>query len=456
MAEPAFDLLLERGDLLGAIRPTTARDTFRSMLPAAIELQAAGETPTDGNFGRFAGPGPDRVKRFFSQVDLEELPQTQLRLAVDEQVIEPPSRIVVESRTEIVTGPDKFGCVHMQPPPGLAISAPGRLGAPNTAGGISSAVALADCGDIVLPCGCVQIQQGWWHPDAWKGAVAPELIGRVEQELRKRAGFNVGAFVGTPREVAESVLGHLRAVDGLRAWNVKLDGVVLCGGRLRMGFPMPDRDVYGLGRQERYIGCDLRALSDIRAAGLVAFFELPQASESQALGRVNVESCDWSFALDDGTEGLDLAAVEGLLRTDGNKSPWRLIEQDLVNDIAGPGMRAMRLTVMASADGVDAVEVQLVFLLDFKGRRALYVSTMSDEEAFVAQLVRTAIREWFRQRPDSPIELSLRSLLVEGHLQTNQRRRAPDRRSYAGLAQTAWGVLQIARSRSSRSAVTLA
>ena len=176
---PALDLMLSSQDVVHGIREATARAGLPSLIAAAIELQAAGAQPTDGALARCGGPSSDSVGRLLRAVDLSALPGIQLRVAVDGELVAAPERIVVESWTETVRGPAKFGATHLHPPPQLMDLARRPRSAPHTAGGIATALAFADCGRSCSPVGDVQIQQGYWHPNGWPRSDPIEIKARL-------------------------------------------------------------------------------------------------------------------------------------------------------------------------------------------------------------------------------------------------------------------------------------
>ena len=227
------------------------------------------------------------------------------------------------------------------------------------------------------------------------------------------------------------------------AWNVQFDGLVIAGGRLRTGFPLPGAADFGTGRENRYIGADLAALLEIRKAGFVGFFELPHELRGTGLGDSR-ERCDWTFQV--AGRRLALPALVDLVFV--GDSPWKVVPQALVNQVGLHGARVFRVSAQATSGPTGPVDVELVFIVDEKARSDLYVSTtkiVAGDAAAEEALVRLAAREVTRHRPGSKIECSARELLERGWLQRNQRRRFPERRSFAAVAQTAYGVLALAR-----------
>lgn len=434
VTEPSFELVLEAGAADG-MRDGTARDAFRGVLGAAVGAQQAGDSPTDAALHRHGAPPPDSTKRFLHRVDLGNLPGAQTRTALDAELVQRPARIVVEAHTEPTTGPDKIGTKHLCAPPG--VPAPAPPGAPNTVGGIAAALAVAECGRAVLPVGDVPIHQGWWNPQNYPA----DLRDVAEAALRQRGDFS-DAFISGPEDVAEALLARFASVEKLRAWDVRIEGVIIAGGRLRTGFPHPSRE-FGTGVEDRYLGSDLAALRRIRAAGFVPFFEVPV--ELRGAGAAHgPAACNWTFRV--GGEALSLRDLERSLFDES--SAWRPVARDIVAPIAAEGTSALWLPTSATAPDTAAVDVQLVVLLDPGGPLDMYVSAMStrdEEDVLVERLVRLAAEESGRRLPGSPLASSVRALLEGGAMQRNQRRRHPDRRSFAALAQTAFGVLELAR-----------
>lgn len=444
-AHPAFEMLQDHG-LLEGMRPDTARDTFYKLLPSAIELVAGHESPTDEAFARYGGPGPDRARRFLQNTNLEFLPAAHVAYAAQEQLVAPPTRLILESRTERVTGPEKYAAVHRHPP---AIDIAARLNVPgvrHSSGGISSMLAFADCGEIPLPCGLAPIPQGWWLPDNW---LLPDLRAEIEQQLRERAGLAAGeSLTGNEIEIASRLLQRLTEIADLDEVDLNVDGLVVTGGRMRVGYPIKRTGTFGAAEREKYLGCDLVALAEIRRHRLVPFLELPSPRAAKVAPRgVTTEPCQWHFRV--GGVDLDLATVEGMLRS--SDSPWAEIDPDIVAQLdRSGGLRIHRLATEASASGVPSMSVQLVAVTDARGRHSLHVTTMiySEEPRQVEELVRVAVAEKKRKAAASPYETSVQSLLCDGRVQSNQRRRHRDRCGHANLLQVAYAALQIARSTS--------
>lgn len=434
ISEPSFELAIIEAGRLEGMRPGTARDTFHRSLAAVVELQARGENPTNKALERVGAPIENLTRLLAS--DLSPLPSTQMRAALDHHVIDLPDRILVESRTERATGPDKFGVIHPQKPPGVGGVDP--RGASNTVGGIASALAVADCGDTFMPCGQVQIPQGWWHPDAWRGCDRRQ----IEVALRERARFYGPRFIQTPQEIAGELLAHFESVDTLRNWDIRLDGTTVVGGRLSLDYPLRSAERYGLGRVERYLGTDLAAVELFRAAGLEAFFEMPHRAGALVDRRIRADACAWKFLLD----GREMALSQLIDAARKPGGPWIDVANEIVLAATGVRRKVRRLRVEAIDGDVGPLSVQLIFMIQAMAATELFVTTLeAEEDVAIERVVRLAARESARRRPDSAAERSLQTLLRDGHLQTTPRRRFPERRGYGAVAATAFGVLQVAR-----------
>jgi hypothetical protein len=429
---PTFERLLQ-ADVLDGIRPATALRAFRELMPAVIQLQLEGTLPTDAALHRHGGPAPDSIKRFFERTDLSDLPGAHTRTAVDGGLVEVPSLVVVEARTEPTSGPDKFGTAHLEPPPRIH-PARGRRGAPNTEGGIASAIALADCGGVPLPLGDVPLQQHWWNP----GSYPAEEAEAVESQLRSRADFHERPFVDDPEGVARLLVARLGSIESLAAWGVPLDDLILAGGRLRIGFPAVSPLEFGAGRQDRYLGCDLEALRRVHESGLDAFFELPVV----ARGRGH-ESPAWRIRR--GREDLSLGEIERLAHD--LASPWTFVAPAVTAGITG-GRANVGYLAARAVDGIGApIDVTLMCVVDHLGRFDLHITTgqvAPGDAVGLEHLVRLALGEAARRMPGSPMETAFHSLLQDGWCQSNQRRRYPDRRSFSAVAQAAFGVIELA------------
>lgn len=433
VSEPSFEMSVIDCGRLEGMRAGTARDTFHRSLPAVVELQACGENPTNKALAQ-AGAPIDSLARLLTS-DLSSLPSVQLRSAVDDHIVDAPGRILVESRTERATGPDKFGVIHPHKPPGVGGGEP--RGAANTTGGVASAIAVADCGDTFMPCGQVQIPQGWWHPHAWIGVDRKE----IELALRERANFFDQPFLQTPHEIASALLANLSCADNIRDWDIRLDGTIVVGGRLSLGYPVRSDERYGHGGVERYLGADLSAVALFRPAGLEAFFEMPH--RTGALDKSAASPCSWTFLVDGST--MTLAELVEAARQPGG--PWIDVPSELVRAALDVRVKIRRLAVEASDSDTGPLPLQLVFMVGPMATTELFVTTIDadEDEESVTRLIRLADREAARRRPGSPMERSVQTLLRDGHLQTTPRRRYPERRGYGAVAATAFGVLQVAR-----------
>lgn len=433
VTEPSFDQLLADDTTLRGITPDTAREQFSSMMSAAVELQAGGVKPTDSAFSEFGGPKPDTVRRFWNHVDLANLPGAQMRTAVEADLVPAPESMVVESRTEPVTGPGKFGAVHLQPPPGLEELSSAPEGAANTVGGIASVVAVADCGGLAMPVVEVPLAQAQWNPANYR----PEVRRQAERALRDYAGFG-GRFAATPSEIAREIVDSLAEIERCKPLDLH-NPAVLVGGRMRMGFPRVSPVDFGLGHQDAYIGTDLAAISQFRDAGLPGFFELPMA-----LRGPGHQHCDWTFAVRGSAHTL--AEVEAMI--DDRDTPWQEVPAAMLAGADDATLTAVTLRTTATS-GATTTEVQLVYVYNAQGMTDLFVTTLMGSGATEAEttkcVVELAVAERARCRPGSAMTMSLRSLYEDGFLQRQQRRRYPDRRNFGALAQAAFGVLQLAR-----------
>lgn len=431
---PSFDWLLERPEVIRGMAPETAREQFLKIIGAAVEMQACGVNPTDRAFAEFGGPKEDTVRRFWHTVNTSNLPGTQMRAAVDSDMLPAPEQIIVESRTEPATGPDKFGVWHLQPPSALRHLARYAPGASNTVGGVSSVVALANCGGVAIPVFQAPLAQQHWNPASYR-----EHAPQAERLLRERTSFEIGQFVTGPREAGREVLDSLTFVDALRDWNAKLSAVA-CGGRLWKGCPVGDPAEFGMGTEVAFLGCDLDVLAAFAAAGYPGLFELPM--ELRSTGRES--ECDWSFHVRGGP--CSLAELEDQL--DDADTPWTHIPESTMTRIGQPELQAWTLRTRASARE-RTVDVQLVYLQDHQGRASLFVTTLlgdgAETEETTDHVVRLAIAESRRRRPGSQLEDGMRKVLEQTRLQRTQRRHYVDRRGYAAVAQAAYLVLALAR-----------
>jgi hypothetical protein len=436
IARPSFALLHETGRIREMSAAIAAR-TFEQALTATVRAQAAAVMPTDTALSARGGPNPDTMRRFMRVADLADLPGVQLWAAAEAGVVDRPSGLTLDARTERMMGPDKFGVLHPQRPPHVR---PILGGAPpaaqNTAGALATAVLLAECGPVVIPIASVAIAQGYWDPQTWPVAEQPG----AEQALRDRAEFR-DTFVTTPHDVVQAIIQQLEAVSSLCPGPRLLDDVAITGGRLQLGQVLT-RHGFGAGRRDRHAGCTLSAYRDLRAVGLHPFLVIPRAR--QAIARPSYcddDTCDWEF--DVNGVRVTLGVLED--RLDHATVPWTPVPPALVTAVAGPGQYIYTFRTMAFSEDLP-VGMPITLVLAGEGsRRDLYGTTLSP--AVDAELVRIAglvADERERRRPDSPAEIAMRSLLADCHLQTNRRRRYPERHSFAALTQAAFGVRQYA------------
>jgi hypothetical protein len=435
VAGPSFALLNEsdRGDVAAV---PGAEDTFRRILTTMLELQRAAILPTDAAFEDLGGPNPRTVGRFWRRNDLSRLPMLQLRKAVDAGMIAPPTRLILDAHTQPSSGPEKFGVCHLRRPnldtiAGFAGAEP--TGAPNTQGGIATAILYADCDGVIVPAGAIPIAQGHWDPTTW--ATAPQLA--VEERLRDRGRF-VGIFVTAARDVAREIINEVKAVDDVALCATPWENVVITGGRLRLGFP-DRRGGFGAGTVERYVGCVLDSVRDLSRARFDVFLELPQTRyATRRASLLDDDRCDWTFATVDGRVGLE-GLEDRLLR---GAEPWKLAPSDLVRTLAGPRHRILTLSTTAfSRDVPDGTEVTLVMAIDPSAGRELYVTNLMPKlDAALGRIVGLVVAEAERRRRDSTVEQAITALLRDCYLQTNPRVRHPDRQSFAGMAQAAYSV----------------
>lgn len=430
---PAFEQMMPHG-ILNGITTDTAREQFQAIMLAAVELQAGRVKPTDAAFGEFGGPPPDTLRRFMNRVDLGQLPGTQMRAAVEAEIVPAPETMLIESRTEAVTGPTKMGSIHLQPPPEARRFANARKGAENTRGGIATALAVADCGGVLLPVVELPLFQGHWNPVNYK----PSVRRQAERALRDRAGFHGECFTCEPVEVARELVGALSQMRFCKPLAEEFSAI-LTGGRLRMGFPRSLPGDFGLGDRDAYIGSDLSALDELRRAGLAGLFELPMALRGTGTAR-----CDWTFDVRGTT--CTLMELEGMV--DDADTPWVEVPEDVLAAADDPTLTALTLRALATS-GTTTTEVELIYLYDSRGRTDLFVTTLLGSGASEAEtrrcVVDLAVSERLRRRPGSPTNTALRSIYDDGFLLRHQRRNYADRRSFGGVVQAAYGVLQLAR-----------
>jgi hypothetical protein len=429
VTRPSVAILHASGDLK-PMRLETAAPIVEQTLAATIRAQQQESLPTDKELARLDGPNPDTTHRLLSSANLSALPAIQLVTAVDAGRLTPPMRLIVEARTERTSGPEKFGTMHVRPPRTLKVLQPAGtpVTAPNMTGGIATALVLADCGGAVVPVAAIQIAQGHWNPASW-GA----LKDQAEHALRERAALQ-GPFVTTPLGVVEAILKALATVDTLVRWGT-FDGLPITGGRLRLGYPVGDPALC-LGQDERYLGCSLASIRRLREHGLVPFLGLPTPVDEAPLPSAisKREPCDWTFVI--GGEPRRLADLQEQLYSD--PSPWTQTPMGLVQGLTGTGQRVFTLAAHARHGGI-AETVTLVATLNESARSELFVTTLNPAKTTdLHSIVRLAASEIDRRAAESPVESAIASLLADCHLQTNRRRRFPDRRSFAGVNQAAY------------------
>jgi hypothetical protein len=434
---PAFAGLQETGKVEHMGQAVASR-AFQQAIAATVAAQREGRVPSDAELERRGGPHTDTMSRLMRFADLSALPAGQLGEAVEAGLVPMPTRLIVEARTERSFGPDKFGIAHVKPPPTLSelepVFAAAARRASNTVGGISCALVLADCGELIVPVAAIAIAQEYWDPAHWPPAVRPQ----AERRLRERGDVQ-GPFVTTPAEVASAILRTLSSVETVARWGERLDGLPIIGGRLRLGFPLTGAGP-GAGNRERYIGCCLTAIAELLSGGLIPFLALPSTAEATGLS-CSYEKCDWHF--EQAGELTDLRDLEECLLVE--PSPWVPVPDRLARRFAGPSRRVFTLAITARAQNISE-RVTMVATLERSGRRELFVTTLNPlQEPELARIVELADYEIERRRPGSLSDMAILDLLKESHLQTNRRRRYPDRRSFAGLAQAAHALRSLAR-----------
>ncbi len=434
VSTPSFTELQAAATVDRRLTPAALR-SFEQALLATVGTQQRGDPPTDSQLHRDGGPHPDAMRRLMRQTDLTKLPSAQLQAAVTAGMACTPSRLIVEARTQRIMGPDKYAVNHLQRPPGIRPQFDGR-GAANTIGGIASALVLAECGSLIVPAALVPIAQGYWHPSGWPG----ENTLSIERALRERAALE-GPFTASPSEVIDAVLAILRgSLTGPPA-TLDLDGVPVTGGRLRLGFPAGNPSSME-GTSDRYLGCTLRGIHELRGRQLVPFFEIPLPDEPYSFGHVEREGCVW--LLEHNGERLPLKDLTERAY-DPSKTIWVPAAAMLVKEITGGHERIFTATVTAIEDDL-AVPVTIILVVQSDGQRDMFVTTLEPAvDGDLHQLITLVHGELARRGHDSPFEGAIRSLLGDCHLQTNRRRRHPERRSFAGLAQAAYAVRKLAR-----------
>ncbi len=410
-----------------------ARAIFEQAISATVACQRQQLNPTEAALHKHGGPRPDTMRRLLSGDDLSPLPFLQLDRTVDAGMIAAPCRLIVEARTEAATGPDRYGVDHLQPPSLLAEvwqqQSGGRRGAPNTRGGLSTAIVLAICETLVLPAVAVPIAQGYFDPENWP-AKARETVRR---RLRERERLDRPIVTG-PADVVNAMLDILAVRTMLSGAPIDLDGLPVVGGRLRLGFPLGDPTAGG-GRRDRFLGCSLSAIRSLRAQHLVPFLEIPAPTAVVPAGLRVTEQCNWEMQLEHTRVGLRELLEQAFKR---GHDTWRLVPRALTGSV-----RILTLAATASQDAVRE-KVTLVLAIGARGERELFVTTLDHTNpAQLKRIVRLTSSELERRRPDSPVEQAIASLLRDCYLQTNRRRRQLERRSFAGLAQAAYTLAKL-------------
>ena len=82
----------------------------------------------------------------------------------------------------------------------------------------------------------------------------------------------------------------------------------------------------------------------------------------------------------------------------------------------------------------------------FRSALDLFVTTLSAGSAEeMRTLVALGASELARRAPGSTLAIGVRSLLEDARTQSNRRRRHPERRNFAEIAQAAFGVVELGR-----------
>lgn len=430
LATPSYD------EITGASPDSHDHDAahaiFEQAISATVACQRQQLNPTEHALRKHGGPRPDTMRRLLRGDDLSPLPFLQLDRTVDAGMIAAPCRLIVEARTEAATGPDRYGVEHLQPPSLLAGAwqqSGGRTGAPNTRGGLSTAIVLAICETLVLPAVAVPIAQGYFDPENWP-AKARETVRR---RLRERERLD-RPIVTAPADVVDAMLDILAVRTMLSGAPIDLDGLPVAGGRLRLGFPLGDPTAGG-GRRDRFLGCSLSAIRSLRTQHLVPFLEIPAPTAVVPAGLRVTEECNWELQLEHTRVGLRELLEQAFRR---GQDTWRPVPRALTGSV-----RILTLAAIAGQDGVRE-KVTLVLAIGARGERELFVTTLDHADpAQLERIVRLTNSELERRRPDSPVEQAIASLLRDCYLQTNRRRRQLERRSFAGLAQAAYTLAKL-------------
>lgn len=208
---------------------------------------------------------------------------------------------------------------------------------------------------------------------------------------------------------------------------VDLHGVAITGGRLELGYPTRE------GERNRHLGGSIAAIREVRRSGLVPFFELPMPARSQP---TRGEAACWTVMANGHDVSLQ-ALVANAMRAD---SAWLTVPAAYT----GIGLRVLALPARVT-DAKHSEKVTLVQTFDARSSRNLFVTTLDTvTDRSLRQIGQLAASELDRQTTEHPVELAFNSLLEDWHLQKNRRRRLPERRSYAGLAQAAFALARLA------------
>ena len=423
---------LIRGGRASGMRDRTACDGLRLLVAAAADLQQDGFEPTDRALHARSGPKPDTTRRLLRSFDLADLPATQTRIAVDARLVPAPHLILAEAHTQRTKGPEKFGTDHPHPPTAFDFM-PSTEGARNVTGGIASVMLLAEADGTLLPYGEIQLAQGNFDPNRYPPAYREQFLECL------RAMGHVGPLVNDPIHVANEVGARFGAIEAL-GWMQPLGEPVLCGGRLNMGQPVPG--TFGVGSELKFLGCHLEAVEVVHRCGLIPFLELPTNVRSGFSDRTRRETCPWSFRV--GRDERSLDELVELLHE--HRGPWTVINGDLLGAHGMPGLGARVFRTRATAPSRSQLDITLLATISFAGPLDVYVTTLpAHTEQQHVTLARLALAERARRAPTSTLTVGTRSLLEDGHAQVHKRHGIPERRSFGGVAQAAFGILELAR-----------
>ncbi|WP_445152215.1 hypothetical protein [Baekduia sp. Peel2402] len=439
IAQPGFALLQEAGHIRLKDQRSAATCFDRSLL-ATIEAQRDAALPTAKALHERGGPKPHTLERFLWLSDLSPLPGALFRRALDRRVIARPKRLVLDARTETTIGPDKFGAYHEQAPPNIyrEIMGPDAVLPPtkasNTPGGVATITLLADCDGVYIPVAAAALAQNKWAPSGWPGREAA-----AEQALRMHGELFDEPFIVTREDVAQAVIRMAGTVEDLAPWEIDLNEVPITCGRLRSGLSVASDD-FGTGTRDIHVGTDLRALAAFGAAGMPTLLELPRPSAGATVTAAT--SCDWEMAIDG--RGVTLTELEAMLYE--TIAPWTRMPSEIVAGNWGRDRHVFAVRTTAHAENLpEGLDLTLVAAIREDRQRDFYVTSLRphrDED--VTKIVRLVADETERRRRDSGLEVCIGELLGECFLQRNRRRRFPDRRGFAGLAQAAYGVRRYA------------